>query len=329
MPLAPLWARPKPVRGPRFQTLLKALVALSMLGLAGCDLLKTPAPGLSDARNLAAPAPAIPPSAASQALSAYYAQVQLGLLEQGLLRTDGGTRDAPFTDRILAENFIKIAAFDEYTATANGPVQLESPSTIRRWQTPVRIGLRFGASVSADMRAADTARVGALVAQLARATRHPIRMDNTNPNFIVQIVNEDERQALGPTIAAAIPGLTGPELAGITNMPRSTYCLVYAQSGKDSSTYTRAFAVIRAEHPDLLRLSCLHEEIAQGLGLANDSPRARPSIFNDNEEFALLTPQDELMLRMLYDPRLTPGMTADEARPIAATLATQFMGGES
>ena len=142
-------------------------------------------------------------------------------------------------------------------------------------------------------------------------------------------MNEDERRAIGPTITAALPGLTGPDLAGITDMPRSTYCLVYAQSDAGSSVYTRAYAVIRAEHPDLLRLSCLHEEIAQGLGLANDSPRARPSIFNDNEEFALLTPQDTLMLRMLYDPRLTPGMTADQARPIAAALATQFTGGES
>ena len=212
---------------------------------------------------------------------------------------------------------------------ATGPVQSETPSTIRRWQGPVRIGMRFGASVSANMRAADTARVAALVAQLARATRHPIRMDNTNPNFIVEVVNEDERQALGPTISAALPGLTGPELAGITSMPRSTYCLVYAQSSGNSSIYTRAFAVIRAEHPDLLRLSCLHEEIAQGLGLANDSPRARPTIFNDDEEFSLLTPQDVLMLRMLYDPSLTPGMTAEQARPVAAALATRFLGGES
>ena len=31
------------------------------------------------------------------------------------------------------------------------------------------------------------------------------------------------------------------------------------------------------DDPDLLRLSCMHEEIAQGLGLANDSPLARPS----------------------------------------------------
>ena len=311
---------------PQFHILL---TVLSMAGVAGCDLLKSPGTRLSDPPNLAAPAPALPPSAQSVALQAYYAKVQAGLLEQGLLRTDGGSRDAPFTDRILAENFIKIAAFDEYTSTANGPVQSESPSTIRRWQTPVRIGLIFGASVTPDMRAADTARVAALVTQLARATRHPIRLDNTNPNFTVQIVNEDERHALGPTISAALPGLTSPELDGITNMPRSTYCLVYAQSDGDSSVYTRAYAVIRAEHPDLLRLACLHEEIAQGLGLANDSPQARPSIFNDNQEFALLTPQDALMLRMLYDPRLTPGMTADQARPIAAMLATQFMGGES
>lgn len=317
------------MRSPQVQNLFRAFAALSLLGLAGCDLLKSPPTGLPNAPTLTAPAPATPPSAQSEALRAYYARVQTGLLSQGLLRTDGGKRDAPFTDRILAQNFIRIAAFDEYASTANGPIQSETASTIRRWNGPVRIGLRFGASVTPAMRAADTARVSALVAQLARATRHPIRLDNANPNFIVNIVNEDERQQIGPAASAALPGLTGPDLAGITNMPRSTYCLVYAQSATTSSTYTRAFAVIRAEHPDLLRLSCLHEEIAQGLGLANDSPQARPSIFNDNEEFALLTPQDELMLRILYDPRLTPGMTADQARPIVQTLATQFTGGES
>ena len=93
--------------------------------------------------------------------------------------------------------------------------------------------------------------------------------------------------------------------------------------------YNGAFAVVRAEHPDLLRLSCIHEEIAQGLGLPNDSPQARPSIFNDDEEFALLTRQDELMLKMLYSPELRPGMTEAEARPIVETLASRLLGGES
>ena len=85
-------------------------------------------------------------------------------------------------------------------------------------------------------------------------------------------------------------------------------------------------ALIRAEHPDLVRRTCIHEEIAQGLGLPNDSPTARPSIFNDDDEFALLTSHDELLLKMLYDPRLKAGMTADEARPVARIIARELMG---
>ena len=80
---------------------------------------------------------------------------------------------------------------------------------------------------------------------------------------------------------------------------------------------------------DRIPHTCLHEEIAQGLGLVNDSPKARPSIFNDNEEFALLTPQDEMMLRILYDRRLHPGMSMAEARPIVETIAAELLPGES
>lgn len=245
------------------------------------------------------------------------------------MRTDGGGADSPFTDRMLAENFIRIALYDEYARTATGPVQRTTASRLRKWEAPVRVGLRFGASVPQDRRAADTARIASFLARLSRLTNHPIGLSDTNPNFIVQIVSEDERQALGPQIRAALPGLSPSEIAGITQMPRSTYCLVYAMSEGSSASYTRAYAVIRAEHPDLLRLSCIHEEITQGLGLANDSPMARPSIFNDDEEFALLTRQDELMLRILYNPALEPGMTEAEARPIVEQLAARLMGGES
>jgi hypothetical protein len=88
-------------------------------------------------------------------------------------------------------------------------------------------------------------------------------------------------------------------------------------------------AVIPSEHPDLMRLACIHEELAQSLGLPNDSKAARPSIFNDDQEFALLTRQDELMLQILYSPALSPGMTGAEARPIVETLANNLFGGDS
>jgi hypothetical protein len=284
-----------------------------------------PAPKAPEA---AEPAPPLP-SAASEAVRQHYAKVQADLLGRGLMRTDGGSGDAPFTDTMLAENFVRIALYDEYTRSSQGLVANATQSRLRRWEQPVRVGLRFGASVPADRQATDRARIASFLSRLQRITGHPIRLSDASPNFFVYIVNEDERRALGPVIRSTLPGLSAADVAGITDMPRSTYCLVYALSPGQGSTYSTAFAVIRAEHPDLMRLSCIHEEITQGLGLANDSPLARPSIFNDDEEFALLTPMDELMLKMLYSPRLSAGMTETEARPLVTPLAAAVMGGES
>lgn len=305
---------------------LTAFLAAS-LALAGCETLP-PGAGIAPPARPAATLPAVPArpeTPAAAAARAYYAQVQQALLSQGLLRTDGGGEDTPFTASMLTENFIRIALYDEYNR--GGPAA--TTGQLRRWEGPVRVALRFGPSVPAQTRATDTARIASYLARLSRASGHPIRLDDANPNFFVYVVSEDERRALGPTVAAALPDLTPQDIAGVTDLPRSTYCVVMAQSKGKSGVYQRAFAVIRAEHPDLLRLSCFHEEIAQGLGLPNDSPSARPSIFNDDEEFALLTGMDELMLRLLYNPALRPGMTEAEARPIIAELARRLTGGES
>ena len=308
------------------------ILALIMVGLVSACA-SAPAVSPRPLPTPAAPPPPVQPAAISPesaAARAYYAQVQQALLSQGLLRTDGGGTDTPYTDRMLAETFIQIALRDEYQPGTGGTIASNgNATTLRRWQGPIRVGLRFGASVPADMRATDAARVGSYLARLAQVTGHPIRLDDQNPNYFMYIVSEEERRALGPALQAAMPGLGAADVAGITQMPQSTYCAVLAQSRGDGGVYTRAFAVVRAEHPDLLRLSCIHEELAQGLGLPNDSARARPSIFNDDEEFALLTRMDEDMLRILYNPALRPGMTEDEARPIIVDLAARLTGGAS
>src|SRR5690606_4406072 len=196
---------------------------------------------------------------------------------------------------------------------------------LRRWQRPVRVGVEFGASIPAGQRVTDRANVAAYVARLARVSRHDVRMDDSAPNYTVMFLNEDERRAIGPRLAQLVPGIDRLALRAVETMPPSTFCVVFAFSKGNGAEYERAIAIIRGEHPELLRLSCIHEELAQGLGLANDSPTARPSIFNDDEEFGLLTRQDELMLRILYDPRLRPGMTLAEARPIVEVIARELL----
>jgi hypothetical protein len=90
------------------------------------------------------------------------------------------------------------------------------------------------------------------------------------------------------------------------------------------NTLTVAFIFIGDEVTGLSRLSCIEEEIIQSLGLRNDDPRVRPSIFNDDDEFALLTQHDEYLLRILYDKRLRPGMRSDEARPIVRQIVDEI-----
>ncbi|KAF0675378.1 DUF2927 domain-containing protein [Profundibacterium mesophilum] len=324
------------------------LLAICAGALAACSAPPAPAP---QPRTLAQPAPqprvkaprpepapergtappkALPLPPESQELAQYYERVQSGLLAQGLLRRDGGGSDTPYNRRILVENFVQIGLFEEYADTGSRLVARATESRLHRFERPVVLDIEFGDSVAPAIRARDTAAIASYAQRLARVTRHPIAMARedgtagTDGNFTIFILNEAERRALGPRLQEMVPGISRSALNEVINLPRSSYCLVFALDPSNTGSYTRAVAVIRAEHPDLLRLSCIHEEIAQGLGLANDSPTARPSIFNDDEEFGLLTRHDEQLLRILYDPRMKLGMSTAQARDMAAVIAADF-----
>jgi len=316
---------------PRISRNLGSALAAVTLLLAACSPTPrtTPFPQVRPAGLAPVDNEVTPQSAASQDLARYYEKVQNDLLTRGLLRTDGGGPDTPYDASDLARNFETIAFFEEYSAAGLGSSARGSSGQLSRWKGPVRVNTEFGASVPLEQRAKDKANVDAYVARLARLTGHSITNTARNANFHVFVAGEDDGAFLQSRLKQLIPGISAQELAIFRDLPQSFYCLVVAVSGDGTPyNYTRAVALIRAEHPDLVRLSCIHEEIAQGLGLPNDSPRARPSIFNDDDEFALLTSHDEKLLMMLYDPRLKQGTTAPEARPVVEILAREAMGQE-
>ncbi|MFD1913920.1 DUF2927 domain-containing protein [Halodurantibacterium flavum] len=310
---------------------LRILAPLVLLLLAACAVPEPePPPPPATAPKPRPERPADPaPSTASEEMRAFYAQAQARLLSQGLMRQDGGGPDTPFNERQLVDNFVRIALYDEYTRRDGRLVAQAAPSRLRRWEQPIAMQVVFGDTIPAAQRQVDAANVATYAARLSALTGVPIRQTETEANFHVLILNEDERRDFRPRLLELVPELDELTVRAVTGLPRQTFCVVFAFSRGRSSTYAHAIAVVRGEHPDLLRLSCIHEELAQGMGLANDSPMARPSIFNDDEEFALLTRHDELLLQMLYDPRLRPGMTEAEARPILRVIARELIGGES
>lgn len=303
-----------------------ALCGAALLALAACEISAPPDPVPRPPATRPDPAPG--PSAESAALAAHYAAVERGLLDRGLLRRDGGGPDTPWTDTDLLRNFERIVFFDEYAPGAGFRAASGRAGGLRKWTAPVRFELGFGPSVPQAQRAEDRATVTDYAGRLARATLHPISTVARGGNFHVLIMGEADRTYGLARIRQIAPAIDAATLGIFRDMPRSIHCLVVAFSQKGNPhSYDRAIAWIRAEHPPLSRASCIHEELAQGLGLANDSPRARPSIFNDDDEFALLTAHDEALLRLLYHPDLTPGMTPDEARPILRRVLHEWRAG--
>ncbi len=309
-----------------------AALALSLLALAACEQGVTPPVASSMPAPVTGEVAAdlvVQRSAESLDLERFYTRVESNLVAQGLLRMDGGGPDAPFGAEDLTRNFERIALYEEYANQGGRLVARQTASKLHRWSQPIRMQLVFGPTVAPEKQARDRAVVTGFASRLARLSGVPIRQVSQDGNFVVFVVNEDERRALAPRLREIIPGIGQAAIDTVIDLPRTSYCLVFAWDPDETGSYERAVAVIRGEHPDLLRLSCVHEEIAQGMGLSNDSPSARPSVFNDDEEFGLLTTQDEMLMRMLYDRRLTPGMSAEEAAPIAAVIAQELMGGAS
>lgn len=263
-----------------------------------------------------------PRTAESFDIEARFKRVSDNLVARGLLRIDGGGPDAPFTDEMVARNFNAVAFSEEFSGRGGQLVRVSRESTLHRWDKPVLIETIFGPSVSSDRTEQDKEEIAGFAARLSRITDHPIRSVERDGNFQVFVLNDQELRRSGTLLKRFMPELALPQIHFVEDMTPDTYCVVFTSDPEQDGRIQRAIAVIRAELPDRLRTSCVHEEISQGLGLANDSAQARPSVFNDDDEFGRLTNHDELLLQLLYDPRLTPGMSAASAAALVKSIAT-------
>lgn len=324
-------AHPSPSahRSPRPAALLRLAALAALVALPACDLRRGPAELAPPPEPLAAaPPPRERPAApAPDPLTQFYAEMEAGLTASGRMRRDTAPADAPFGVPELVRNFEMIALHDEYVEIGGRFVRRTTPATLRRWERPVRVGVLTGSSIPPAQAATDRSRVAAFTARLARLTGLDMTMsDADDVNFLVLFLNREEQEAFADQAAMRLPGFEPSVIRSIRATPIDIFCTAYAfATPENPDSYAAVLVLIKAEHPDLTRRSCIHEEMAQAMGLPNDYDGARPSIFNDSLEFAFLTEHDAVLLRMLYDPRLRTGMSAAEARPLLPAIAADAM----
>lgn len=251
----------------------------------------------------------------------YFDDLQLKLRATGKLRTVAVAEDAPYGAGDLAQNFERVALHMESDVTVPGSENNWVARPLRRWVRPIRYGV-FGSAATEQ----DRAEIGKLMDRISSLTGLEIAETDTDVNFFVLITTPDERDEFAVQIAEINASVA--ETFDVWRRSPTLICFgSILLTRENRGQIVGAIVSIGSETRNLMRQACIHEEIAQSMGLTNDHPEVRPSIFNDDEEFALLTEHDEKLMRILYDPRLSPGMSTAEAMPIVRGIAREMVPG--
>ena len=256
----------------------------------------------------------------------YYSRLEERKISLGLLRQDGGGTDTPFDVDDIIEAFEQVAFYNEYDISGDKLLPNSEAVMLAKWKSNINISVRFGNSVNKKQKDNDLLEINELIGVLSQVTNHNIEISQQNINMYVVIANQKEIKDLISEIGLLQPEFDPQRIPIIAQLPRDIHCMamtsmnVQANSGISSS-----LVIIRNELPHIMRKACIHEEIAQSLGLTNDSHLARPSIFNDDDEFATLTKFDEILLKILYDKRLHSGISKDKATQIVKNAADELL----
>lgn len=233
--------------------------------------------------------------AASPDLAAEFNSWESELLAKGYLRTARTPADAPFDNRALNEHFAKIA----FGVEADLNEGRSDAPYLARWTVPLRWHL-FAPTGEAE---AARGEVAAFTARLAALAGRDIAEAEgaTAANLDILLVGPERFEAARHWAAGRFA-----QSEVILRMLRTFEHIGYpcvgqifydqADDTQPQGSIVHSIVLIRQGLTDLGRLSCIEEELAQVMGLRNDHDDVRPSIFNDDEEFALLTRHDEYLL---------------------------------
>lgn len=204
----------------------------------------------------------------------------------------------------IERSFYEVALKNEYDT-------IDHP--LRKWRKPIRIYLVH----DVKDKKLHTELAHKQVAHLRQITGHSIRFvphrHQANLTWVFSSEARWEKQVekyLGKSS---------------TKYLSSAVCIANYRARK-SGEIIKASIVIpvdKARHRGKL-IACVVEEVAQILGLPNDSDNVYPSVFNDHSPEELLSPLDITLLKLLYEPSLTVGMRKDEIKPILTKLLRQY-----
>jgi hypothetical protein len=96
-------------------------------------------------------------------------------------------------------------------------------------------------------------------------------------------------------------------------------CMTSVKSQPDGAIVSTVTFVI-ADQGDDVFLDCAYHELLHAFGLSNHDQSNPWTTLNQTRRVGYLTVYDRILLTLLYEPRIEPGMTATEVRRILPEL---------
>lgn len=238
------------------------------------------------------------------------------LIAKGKLKTERAPVEVAYSNENLIRSFREIMFFDEFIRDETSYRTGRAERLLEKRVGPVRYSL-WGQGVTER----DRADLTDIATRVQRATGLTLVETARSSDIEVLILNRDERLSLALKVrlagALAMANDLENDLEGLV-------CAAYYFESEDAPDLVDYTIIIPDELSGILRKSCIEEEFGQAFGPSADYDGARPSIFNDDEEYAFFTEHDAWLFRILYDPRLKDGMDLETAMPIVRQIAAEL-----
>jgi hypothetical protein len=208
-----------------------------------------------------------------------------------------------FSDAEILDGFFKISFGAEFRV--GGPVV----DRVRKYDGPVRVFLDNRALLDRRAQLTD------IVNEVGRRIKHldiAVTGERSQANMVVTLVRDSD---LGKTIQALYGRADGPRI----QRSLEPQCLS-GYSKDDSYRILHAEVIIVVDAGEFVFYDCAYEEILQALGPINDDPSVPWTMFNDQVRMGFFDVYDQILLNVLYDPRIRPGMSRQEAGAIVPVI---------
>ena len=207
------------------------------------------------------------------------------------------TEKKSFTDNEIVEGFLKIAFGAEYHLAGR-------VDRISKYDGPERV---FADGSRTDRKA----QIAKIVADIAARVQHlDIGMAESleDANVQVKLVRDRDLQK-------TITTFYGSERAKEIRSSLDPQCLSGFRKN-ERFEIERSDVILTVDNGDFVFFDCAYEELLQSLGPINDTASVPWTMFNDNVSMGYFDVYDQYLLNLLYDPRIKPGMTVQEAKAV-------------